>query len=218
MSGITALMGMPDVYEMLLAGPDIDPEDSGRLANAQDEAEIARRETVNEFPLLHAQAVVSMVATLEAFVRDLVVGCLRYRPESLEHEEVGKLKVRLGDYVGLGDDARFEYVADLLENSLGAPMRLGVARYEELLRPFGLSGPVEEWIRKDLFEMLQVRNVLVHRRGRADRRLKEACPWLDLAEGEPVQIGHSQYARYAKAAGRYAMALFSRLPVALLRP
>lgn len=53
---------------------------------------------------------------------------------------------------------------------------LGVARFETLLALVELSGAIDEEHRKGLFELQQVRNVIVHRAGIVDRRLREQCP------------------------------------------
>src|SRR5262249_51191654 len=79
------------------------------------------------------------------------------------------------------------------------------------LEPFGLSGAVPDAVQRDVFELNQVRNCLLHRAGRADRRLIDACPWLGLTTGMPVVVTHQTYQRYVVSLIRYATQLVVRI-------
>ncbi len=72
----------------------------------------------------------------------------------------------------------------------------GVDRFEHLLEAFDLSGPVEEEIKKHMYAFHHIRNVLVHRGGKADRRLVEKCPWLNLFVGDQVFVTRQSYNMY----------------------
>ena len=82
---------------------------------------------------------------------------------------------------------------------------------EYLLGLLGLSGPVEENLKKTIWEMNHIRNVLVHRASCADVRLVEACPWLGLKVGEPVIVKHEALERYGSALVEYTMQIARRL-------
>ena len=74
-----------------------------------------------------------------------------------------------------------------------------------------MSGSVEEHVKRTLFEMNQVRNVLVHKRGIADRRLVEACPWLNLSLGDSVKVDHKMFQRYDEAVQKYVLTIMDRV-------
>jgi hypothetical protein len=182
-----------------------------RLKRAREEAELAQREVDNEFPLLHAQAAISIWAALEALIHSFLAGWLTNEPSAKDVEEVRKLRIRLWEYDAMDMQERCLHTVALLDQELGTPLSHGVTRFERLLAPFGLAGSVDDDVKKALFEMNHVRNVLVHREGIADRRLAEACPWLQVKPGDPVVVRHETFARYAGAAHDYVLELIQRV-------
>jgi hypothetical protein len=94
---------------------------------------------------------------------------------------------------------------------VGIAKRTVINRFELLLEPFGLSGPVSETTKRGLFELNQVRNSLMHRAGKADRRLIEACPWLNLSAGQTVNLTGDAYKRYQEAAFDYVTEIIIRI-------
>ncbi|MDQ5873165.1 MAG: hypothetical protein M3547_13280 [Acidobacteriota bacterium] len=217
--GIAALRGMPQLLEAIadargeLRGTDeaAQETDPDRLTHARKEAELAQREVDEEFPVLHGQATIAVWAALESAVRLFVARWIEnYKPAS-EVEEVQKLRVKLGEYERLQGEERYFYIVDRLEQELSSPLRSGVTRFETLLSPFGLSAEVDETARRDIFELNNVRNLLVHRSGIADRRFVDACPWLGLKVGERLKLDHRAYSRYGHAAVAYATQLIYRV-------
>ena len=75
----------------------------------------------------------------------------------------------------------------------------------------GLTGGVPTSLRRDLLELSQIRNVLVHRAGIVDKRLAEACPWLKLQTGNRVQVTDEAYTRYSLAVPQYVRSVVKRL-------
>jgi len=212
-TGISALRGIPRVVEVLAKVQDKsgDPQSQAAFARAKKEAELAQQEIDEGFPVLHAQAVIALWSALEAAVRVFVARWLQHHNAAMEVEAVQKLRVRIGEYERLEGEDRFFYILDRLEQELSASLRSGVTRFETILEPFGLSGGVEDEVRRNVFELNHVRNVLVHRSGVADRRLVEACPWLGLSAGDPVKIDHRTYERYLGAVMNYDIELIARV-------
>jgi len=216
MHGISLLRAIPNTIEVLriTAGED-EKEKYGeeRLEQAKREAALAQSEVDNGFPILHAQTTISLWSSLESLVRTFLAAWLANIPDAKSCEELKKVKVRLGEYESLTSDDRYFYLLDLLEDSMGTRRRPGVGRFEELFNAFGLSSKVEENISKDLFELYHIRNVLVHRRGIADRKIIEICPWLNLSVGQHLNITHQSYKRYNKSIGEYVLELIQRTRV-----
>ena len=211
--GIPMLRGTPDIIEALALAQDqlSEPSTEHRIEVAKKEAELAQREVDEGFPFLHAQGTVALWGALENVIRLFIARWLENFPNALEAEVVQRLRIRIGDYERLQGEDRFFYILDQLDRDLSAPPRSGVKRFEMLLEPFDLSGPIDDSLRKTLFEMSQVRNVLVHRGGRADRRLIEACPWLGFSVGDPVTITQDAYRRYMESVGAYVADLIARI-------
>jgi len=213
MGGISVLRAMPQVRQALAqAEPPSDAATAqARLDLAQKRAELAQTEVDTGFPLLHAQATISLWADLENALRTFLATWLSHEPTASSIEPVDKLKVRLGEYESMDSDERCYYIVDRLEQEIGFRNRRGVERFESLLAAFGFKGPVDKRVKRDLLELYHVRNALVHRRGLANRRLADACPWLRLAPGEHITVTHESYTRYWRAVDAYASELIVRI-------
>lgn len=178
---------------------------------AKREAELAVREVDRGFPLLHAQAVVTMWGALEDFIRTFLAAWLANDPQARKTPRIANLRIRFGEYEALVPEDRSLYLVELLEQELRTPLKQGVSRFEDLLDVIGLSGALDDELRKTLYEMSQVRNVLVHRRGIADKRFIESCPWFGLGVGDVVTVDHKTYSRYHGAVISYVTEILYRV-------
>jgi hypothetical protein len=205
------LTGMPAIFEALI--PDAEPEEQNKLSSdlveAKKEAELAEKECKTGFPLLHAHALVAMWAALEVAIEDMLVGILLNEPIVLKKEAFAKLRVPLADFETKDKEERMRYLLAELGRNLGR--HNGVEAFECLLGHFDLSGSVDEHDRKVLWEMHHLRNVIVHRASRADRRLVDACPWLRLKVNDPVTISHKFIRMAGPTLCSYVMTITGRL-------
>jgi hypothetical protein len=172
--------------------------------------DLAREEFAKGYPILQEQAVAALWELLESFVLSFLTNWLTNQPELTQLTAIRKIKIPLADYEKMSQDEKYDYLVDELERGLGAPFKQGSNRFEVLLDVFGLSGPVDEPVRKDLFELSQVRNVIVHRRGIVDRRLAEACPWMGLRPGDRLSLTVDDWERYLEAVDRYSSSIIYR--------
>jgi hypothetical protein len=213
MHGISVLRGIPNALEVLqkLSTEDSDVQHAAaRLERAKKEAKLAETEVADGFPLLHAQASIALWGALESLIRTFFSTWIRDRPQARDVEELKRVKIRWAEYEALSVEDRSFYLIDLLEESMGTRRAQGIGRFEALFRVFGLSSEVDESIEKNLFELYHVRNVFVHRRGIADWRIVQSCPWLGLSIGSPVVVKHDQYGRYHEAAAGYLIEIIQR--------
>lgn len=190
---------------------DPEPDKLNRRESAKRRAELAQNEVNQGFPVLHEQAAVGIWGAIEVLVKELVAVWLENYAGATQIDPVRRIRIRLADYEAMSSGERYDYLASELERELSAALKSGVNRFETLLEPFGLSGPVDDTIKKGLFELSHVRNVIVHRRGVADKKLIEACPWLGLKPGDPVKIDSDAYHRYFDAAFKYEGIVLDRL-------
>lgn len=213
--GISMIRAVPKVVEVLAkVKQDDDPSTvEERLEKAKEEAELAQREVDTDFPLLHAQAVVSLWGGLESLIRVFLSRWITNEPKALGANQIKKLRMQFGEYESLDREERAYYVIDLLERELQSPLKQGVMRFETILDVFGLSGQIDEDVKKNLFEMYHVRNIIVHRRGLADRKLLNACPWLSLHVGDLVTIDRKCFRRYSNSVVSYIIELIVRVAV-----
>jgi len=182
-----------------------------QLEDAKEAAKLAAKEVRGGFPLLHEQAVISLWGWTENAVAAFLAAWLENNPSAWNVPEVARLRVRIGEYEELDRQERCLYIVELLERELGGPSRHGVNRFENLLKPFKLDGRVPKIVGRGFLELHQIRNVLVHRNGAADRRMVEACPWLRVKIGAPIIVKHRQFVRYCLAAIKYVTVIKNRL-------
>ena len=215
MQGILGLRRRPAILKMI---SDIDhtlgrtPDDnSAELEEATTVAGWAEKERDNGFPLLHAHTVVGLWGALEAAIEDMLVGILCEEPERLQKEPFSKVRISISDFEQLDKEQRMRLLFDELQRSTGGGQKYGADKFEGLLDRFGLSGPLDPEIKKDMREIHHVRNVIVHRASRADRRLVEGCPWMGLHVGDLVTVSHEAFARYFVALEDYLGIITLRL-------
>jgi hypothetical protein len=210
--GISMLPHRPLAIEVLARSenPEMRP-DEGQLEEARNLAKLADEEMRGGFQLLYAQATISLWASLEYLFHDFFATWLQKVPAACSSEPVKSIKINLADYESMSPDERYSYLVDLLERDLKSPLRQGIARFESVLEVFGLGGAVDENLRKSLFELYHVRNVLAHRGGICDRRLKQACPWLPVTQGKAVVVTAQTFNEYMISVEVYALTVVSRL-------
>ena len=170
--------------------------------------EFAEKEIAEGYPRLFGQATVALWGLLECLVHDFTCSLLAYYPPAWQATDLLKVEVSVCEYQAMSPEERIEYVVDWLERKKKAD---GVARFENVLNVFGLSGAIEDDIKKALFELQHVRNVLAHRAGRVDGRLISACPWLAAKSKERVRINKERFMLYLDACYAYASALLGRV-------
>ncbi|MDP2856679.1 MAG: hypothetical protein Q8P50_01715 [Bacillota bacterium] len=206
-SGMSELTAAPHLLRALRR-----PEET--VQAAERDAEFLMQERDAGFPSIFAQAAVMLWGALEAAVRDFMVRWLETFPEARSSERVGKVKIPLATYDALGPDVRMRFLLEALEQDLGAHFQPGIAQFEKVLDVLGLKGGVDDGQRRDLLELAAIRNLLVHRAGRADARFLAQAPWLKYRVGDEIRVTRPDYLRYRVAAYRYAARVIERARVA----
>ncbi len=217
MRGIGVLMGMPRILEVLIetASPDDGPHEvenlQRKLARARRDAERAKSENEKNFPLLHAQTLIAAWGAFEAAIEDTLVAILIKEPKYLKTPALAKVKISLGDFHASDEEGRIRFLLAEISRSQGPGVKQGVDAFEFPLNFIGLSGPLPDELKKSVWEMHNIRNVLVHRASLADVRIVEECPWLNLKIGAPVTISHEALCRYGTALCEYCVEIARRL-------
>lgn len=222
--GLVELAGAVEQEETRLgvgrSDPGLTDPQRRRLQAAWERAEMARAETANEYPHVHAWTLISMLSALDALVDEFV--------PSLQHILAMSLVDRVRQRLSEADRARWDEPPDddqqALQESLAKllvpqkPQRLtgkGTERYEPRLARAGLRAPAERPIPVDLdvalTELGALRDVLVHRGGRVDERALKEAPTLPYAEGQLVRLGRDDYRRYSAAVRAYGTDITQRI-------
>jgi hypothetical protein len=114
-----------------------DPSKAADLERADAAAKVAKNEAQDDYPLLHAQAVMSLWASLEASVRTLLATLMRVHGPAREVQALRKVKVHLATYEALEELERSLYVLDLLEETIGTRRRPGAGRFDDCAKRSG---------------------------------------------------------------------------------
>lgn len=212
MRGIAGLRGVPELLRALevLERESDDGNPSAEVLAAERMESLAQVEVETGFPLLHAQALTSMCSTIEDCFRNFVAAWLSHAEGARDIDAVRNLKIRLGDFISAPEQDRWLYVAELLELELRSSLKEGASRFDVVLDVFGLRSHIDDDTRRGLYEMYQVRHVLVHRRGLVDRKLLSACPWLEFEVSTRLKIDHQQFMMYNAATLNYFTSLINR--------
>ncbi|WP_156222458.1 hypothetical protein [Pseudactinotalea suaedae] len=146
-------------------------------------SESLQREIDNEFPLLHANALVGLWGALEACINDLCLLWLQCMDRRSLGEALAGARVKMGEYLSLDDDDRWQWLLLQLQRSDAASLRTGIGQFESILKPLGVSPQVDDAVRTTLFRIKAMRNLHAHRAGRADAKFLREWP------GHPAEVG-----------------------------
>ena len=216
LNGLQIISNRPQMVQRLIdltaaAGEEITDELKSDFQNATTDAAFTRNERDNDFPNLHAYTLVGQWGALEAGIEDMLVGILVNEPKVLEKDDFAKAKIPLSKYEILDKEERMRFLLSDVQRGKSAGIAQGVNTFEDVLQIFDLSGWVEENVKTGLWEMNHIRNVIVHRDSRADLRLIQACPSMNLKVGDRVFITHERYGSYSNALIDYVRAVICRL-------
>lgn len=163
------------------------------------------------FPYLYSLALVRLWGILEACVDDLVSRALSDLDKCKDPALLFRLKGPLLEFRSASTDEQSEFLADLLKNAVDGPLKLGIGRFESVLEPCGLGGGTDDLLRRALLELSQVRNLVVHKSGRVDKRILEHCPWIRRSVGSSLHPSEKDFALYRAAAYWYLLELTGRV-------
>jgi hypothetical protein len=199
-----------DNLERVRADGNMKPFQPQNFESAKAEAEFARQEIEKEFPLLYAHALVSIWSAMEALFEDVLVAHIIHRPDVLKEEAFQKTRIPLATYEQLNQEDKARLLVYELQRTLSSEQRLGLDCFEALLKVVGLAGKVEDGIRRDIYELQQLRHTIVHGASLADRKLIGACPWLKLMSGERIMISREHYRHLMAAVHKYVTVVIER--------
>lgn len=188
---------------------------SNRLEAAEKDAQWVEREIDSGFPILHSHSVVAIWGALEVLVEDLLITWLENYEDAWNNEAVRKLRIPVSDYHLSDERERLRMIVSELARKVNSRAQSGASNLAATLSIFGLSPRIGDNLRRALHELWQIRNVIVHCGGIADKRLVREYPYLGVQVGQRIHIYHSIYAWYMLAADRYLERLLDQAAVSL---
>jgi hypothetical protein len=155
------------------------------------------------FPYLYELLLIRLWCILENLIEQLTTARLHHISALDQHEALARLKVSILDYIALDQVEKGAYLYEELCKTIGTKERRGAGKYEAVLAAVGLSGPIVDLPSRMLLEASVVRNLVIHRGGRVDRRSEKACPWLSTTFGARIRLDPRFFYRYALAVRWY---------------
>jgi hypothetical protein len=210
--GVAACKGIkPDSAIAIQAMRWLDPDgtdepygkdDEGLWRDVANEAAAAIR---TDFASINADAAVSLWAKAEDGVRTFVVDWIIHDRATRTREGVVSLLGKAGAPARDEED-----IAHRIDQAPGVRSEAGTRRLDGMLKLIGFVAPVTPAVRRDLFELAQVRHAIAHRRGTADQKLLNACPSLAsrFPKGHEIRLRFADVNRYAEACMAYATSAF----------
>lgn len=209
--GIRHVIRYPDVIAALEMDNESDETESKpQLEDAKKMAELGRSEIVNDFPLLRSHALIGLWGALEAMIEDLAITWIQYNPSLLDEPKIAKIKVPLAEYRKMDEQDQLSFLVSELQRDLGSDLKGGVNKFESLLNVIGIGGPVDKRVRDVIFEAQNLRNVLAHRAGIADRKFIMRCPHFNYSAGDRVKISKELLDHVMAGFLTYSFIVFNR--------
>jgi len=198
--------------EMYVPEDEADAEHRAReVREVRSSSERAEREVQRGFPLLHVLGSVWVWASLEAMFEDLLLAVLENEPGLATEEGLRDLRVPWAVAAAGDQEMLARTVYRELELKRGSEFKSGVTRFEGLLSTVHLGGEIPGAVRQTVFELGQVRNVILHRGGIADQALADQCPWMDAPVGEELRISHHRFEEYVFEVMHYVAIVRDRI-------
>jgi hypothetical protein len=188
------------------------PDQQSQIAEARKRAELAAQEVEQGFPLLCGHTIVGLWGAFEAAIENFLTRWIVYSPSSLEDISQIRLRVPATDFMQASDQERARLLLAELSRNLQADARLGISRFEELLNRFNLGGNPKDEVKREVFEMQQVRHIWAHRGGLADAQFKDRCPWFDVDVEQLVKVDMKKVEDYGSATIYYVIDIWKRVP------
>jgi hypothetical protein len=174
-------------------------------------AALGQDEVSREFPYLHSLLVVRVCSILEAAVDECTTAALSIPAMWEQPETIRTIPIPLIEYTNLSEQHRAEYLLDELTKRTKATHQIGSGRFEALLTPVGLGGAIPTVVRRVFVELIECRNVIVHRDGKVDKQFKDRVPWSIENVGDHLEITNIRYNKFIAGALWYGGELMVRM-------
>lgn len=190
----------------------IDENIDQTLKDAEELELFAKEQARLNHPYLYGLALIRIWSILEAFVDEVAISRLR-NCDSAVFSKLHAIKMPIYEFISMDREQQIEAILNKFKESLAANQKKGNGRFKLVLSAVEVNGSVDDWVEKILLEMCEIRNSLVHRCGRVDKRLMESCPWIRKDRGGTVHVDAKHFITYWLTATWYLikikLALFS---------
>lgn len=180
------------------------------IKHAEDIEAFSKIEAEHGYPYLYSLASIKIWSILESGVDDLAIECIKSLDKCADIELIRGLKGPLLEFLDASEDDKNEFLIAELKIAVKAQFKPGIAKFEALLKPLGLGGEVADIVSKVFIELVQTRNLIVHKKGIVDKKFITACPWVNIKLGDKIFLTRNIYLKYLNAAFWYFFELDNR--------
>jgi hypothetical protein len=205
---ITALREAQEKLGLQVTTPTVDPKHDTRCGQI---IEFNTAQSREGYPYLTGVLTLRVWTAFEATLDDILLEWLAGTTIWQESAAVRELKGPLIEFASSPRDMQAEFIAEQLRATTRATLKLGVGRFEELFMAVGLGGPIDDDVRRTVYEFSQVRNALAHRAGVADRRFVERCSWFNISPGNIIPLRYVHLRSYIFASFWYVVEVLRRV-------
>lgn len=154
------------------------------------------------------QGLVFMYANIEAIVSDLIRSFLPYEDIS-KIKVLDKCSVPIKEFVYRTSDEVYDLVYKEYVKSITKDTMYGYKRFEALLEPIGIriSDLLEKNDKDAILELAQIRNLILHKFGRADRQIVSRLQHKNFIIGEDLNLTEREYSLYFGSCYRFLEAI-----------
>ena len=182
-------------------------------------ANFAKQQRESGYTYLFSIAIVKLWSILEACGDDFTIILLKDRDRLMGVDAIRKLKCQIVEFISASENEQIEIIFEQLKQDIGATFKIGVGRFESMFKILGFGGTVEEVPRRGILDFAEIRNVIVHNKSLADKRVMERCPWRKLKLGEPINTTREDFDMYFDMCVWYFLKLDERWDrIVLQRP
>jgi hypothetical protein len=203
-----ALHGMSGLATDGREAKEITPEERAFIGDALYLLNSAEK---SGYSFLLTQAAINTYSYLEAAIKSLVMGYIQSGEKLSGISALSAIQVPYAAFRSLSEEEQLDFLYQQYETHTGAGLRQGVKRFESLLEPLGFSGPRSEAIDYGIYELAQVRSLLLYKNGLVDKKFTEACPWFSSQLGRKLVITPEMFDTYNHAVLEYIAILIKRI-------
>lgn len=160
--------------------------------------------------VLYAQGLVYLWTSLETLVKHLIAGLIKFDEEILEGELLRKIgpKAKL---LGLDDDEKSRYLADLIIKNRDCRDRFGADRFDCFLGVLELNGTFDGDHIQRMLALHRLRNCIVHNDSIADARLCQQVEGEKYKIGDKIVLTGDEFRVYEQTVLAYIAEIYYRL-------
>jgi len=173
-------------------------------------SKLARNEIKQGFLSFIYSATLVLWSTLESSIKLFLLECIKNKQEAFSNDI--KVTLCLFEYERKSVDERRHYIINQLEEK--SRTKTGINQFENLLELVGLDGEIPKKISDKIYEMQQIRNLIMHRMGIIDHYFIEKCNWANnLRVGLQYKMSSSDYIKMLDAVTSYIGIIMDRINI-----